>query len=502
MKIFLLLFMAGLWTSTIAIAQSSSILSSGSAASNFLVSQIEDTDAQLQAFYQAHGGRSEFPDHYVRAIEAFLGAQDELAAGQRQAAKQRVDAVFAEMPLADPIWTQGATLFDLNVGNPIAYYGLRMLDQILQLDAANSGQTITMTVIVPQCAEVSRPTLPDLAFETLQRDIDDRILANNAEVLSQSTDLFRHWLSAITQGANVVLNVQIIEQCTTVQFQVAPTAIFSFPDIGGLIEGMSFDVRNETDLWLLVVPSGVPGDGSDFDRTFVTGGITMLNDAPVIYADDGWFVRKPAHLGKGNYSEVERRVYLPQWLQHEFMHNVFLQFPEFELEAIIHQWFRRDLWPDDFIGRYEPDYYAEALKKRLLDAQPTIVERLLDRLRFADFRTFPIAKTTGKFERQPIENGFHEVSVTINDDDIIMWNNKEELSWQLITAEAELRTAADSHYGEQSVSARLDSKSNVVALFFLGEEYVRVDTPPTVDDEQAQCFVVKATNGSVVNFCL
>ncbi|GHA21221.1 hypothetical protein GCM10008090_34000 [Arenicella chitinivorans] len=108
-----------------------------------VVAQVEDTDAQLQAFYQAQGGRSEFPEHYQRAIEAFLYAQDELAAGQRQAAKQRVDAVFNEMPYSADIWADGATLFDLNVGHPIAYYGLRMLDQLLALEQSSNGKTIT-----------------------------------------------------------------------------------------------------------------------------------------------------------------------------------------------------------------------------------------------------------------------------------------------------------------------------------------------------------------------
>lgn len=492
--------------STIAIAQpvsTSLTLSSRSAEFNSQISQVENTDAQLQAFYQAQGGQSQFPDHYVSAIEALLRAQDELAAGEREAAKQRVDSVFAEMPLSAPIWTQDATLFDLNVGNPIAYYGLRMLDQILQMEPVSSEQNLTMTAVVPLCAEVTRPTLPDLEPETLQRTIDNRILANDAEVLYQSTDLFRRWLSAIANGLNIELNVQVVEQCATVDFELTPNVIISYPDTNSLIASVPFDVIANTDVWWVVVPSGVPGDGGDFDKTFITGGMGLSDTGvPVFLSDDGWFLRKPAHLGKGDYSEVERRLYMPQWFQHEFMHHLFRVFPELELEVASHQWFDRSTWPDDFVGRYEPDYYAEALQRRLLDAEPTIEERVANRPQFADFRTFSLAKIAGKFERQPVENDFHEVTVKIDDALSAMWTNKADFSWRLIIVEHELRSASDSIYGERRLFAELDANSNVTALVFLGERYVRIDTPPEGVEDQDQCFVVRAKNGNVTNFCL
>ncbi len=464
--------------------------------------QIEDTNTQLQAFYQAQGGQSNFPNHYVLAIEALLRAQDALAAGQRDAAIQIVDAVFTEMPLSDSIWRRDVTLFDLNVGDPIAYYGLRMLNQILQLETEDNGKTLEMTAVVPLCAEVTRPTLPNLAPETLQRTIDDRILANDADVLYQSTDLFRRWLSAITSGTNIELNVHVVEQCATVDFEVTATNIISFPDTNSLLANVPFEVVADTDIWWVVVPSGVPGDGSEFNKVFITGGAGLAESgAPVILSDDAWFLRRPSHLGKGDYSEVERRVYIPQWFQHEFMHHIFRVFREFELEATSHQWFNLNTWPSDFVGLYEPDYYAEALRRRLTDAEPTIQERLI-RPELADFKNFPLQKISGKFERLPVENNFHQVSVTIDPSGAATWTNEAEFSWQLIPDGHELRTPPDSVFGERLVYAELDFNRNVSALVFLGEQYVRIDTPPVVDEDQEQCFVIKVSNGNVVNFCL
>ncbi len=474
---------------------------------DLVLAQVQDTDvqgtrAQLEAFYRAQGGRSEFPDHYVRAIEAFLNAEDALAIEEEQQAKDIVDAVFDDLPFSSPVWRQNTTLFDLNVGDPIAYYGLRMLNQILSLKVPRNGQTLTMTAVLPLCADVRRPTQPDLEPETLKRNIDGRILANNANVLFQVTDLFRRWLSAIS-GANVILNIEVVEKCTTVDFQLSPTAIFSYPDTNSLLRNVPVEVAASTDIWWVVAPSGVPGDGRDFQRTFITGGMGVSETgAPVFLSDDAWFLRKPAHLGRGDYSDVERRTYLPQWFQHEFMHNLFRIFPEFGLEAMSHQWFQLSSWPNDFIGQFEPDYYAEALQKRLIAAQPSLYDRIIDRIPIIDFRNFALAKLSGKFERRPVENDFHEITINTNSSGQTIWTNKAGFSWQLITVGGDLRSSPDSIYGERRVLADLDENNNVIALFFLGEPYVRVDQPPQIEDRSEQCFVVMASNGSVINFCL
>jgi hypothetical protein len=49
--------------------------------------------------------------------------------------------------------------------------------------------------------------------------------------------------------------------------------------------------------------------------------------SPFFIIDDRWIVRKPPHIGTGEYSDVERSVYLPQWFQHEFFHHLFRTYP-------------------------------------------------------------------------------------------------------------------------------------------------------------------------------
>ena len=80
--------------------------------------------------------------------------------------------------------------------------------------------------------------------------------------------------------------------------------------------------------------------------------------------------------GEGNRTDVERRMYLPEWIQHEFFHHLFSSWPELGLEKTPHEWFTKANWPADFTGNEEEDYYAEALNKRLYQATPSIAQKL------------------------------------------------------------------------------------------------------------------------------
>lgn len=208
-------------------------------------------------------------------------------------------------------------------------------------DATESG-TLTMTAVVAPCASVRRPT-KDGGSETVDLDIDPDILADDARVLHQSTALFRRWVQTITAGLQVELEVVELSECTTVDYTDDGSTIVSYPDATGMVDQVDGDIADRTDFWWVVAPSGVPGDGSGYDRHFITGGMGVYGAAlPLFLSDDAWFLRKPEHLGQGAYSDVERRVYQPQWFQHEFMHHVYRTWPEYELEVVPHQWFDRD----------------------------------------------------------------------------------------------------------------------------------------------------------------
>lgn len=432
---------------------------------------VEPTAAQLEAFYGPHGGPEAFPEDYRSAVEALLYGQDALVRGDFEAAKARVDAVFAQRPHSDPAWQRNTDLFDLNAGSPLAYYGLRMLEQIVDAGPQETRQTLRMTAVVAPCAAVTRPTLPDHAPETVQLDIDPLILAEDARILHQSTDLFRRWVQSITRGSEVELVVHELDQCTTVGLDISDGVVRSYPDSAAMVAQVPASIADGTDFWWVVAPSGVPGDGSDFELHFITGGMGGIGTAPLFLSDDKWFTRKVAHLGQGPYSDVERRLYQPQWFQHEFMHHLYRIYPEFRLEESGHQWFDRGTWPDDFVGSWEPDYYAESIEKRLLTASPSLAQKL-DKPEPVDASALPRTAFAGDYLHEPRQNDWHEVSVTVTDQ-TLRWSNAAGVSWGLEVRGTELWTRADCPYGEQAIGVELGEQGGVDALVFQGAAYRR-----------------------------
>lgn len=110
------------------------------------------------------------------------------------------------------------------------------------------------------------------------------------------------------------------------------------------------------------------------------GGLSWFGDKskPVFICEDDCILKKTApSQGVGFRTEAERRMYLPEWLQHEFFHHLFTSWPDLNLEKDgNHQWFDRSKWPADFTGKIEEDYYSEALNKRLYQLIPSIAQRL------------------------------------------------------------------------------------------------------------------------------
>ncbi len=434
---------------------------------------LPDTEAQLAAFYDEHGGRDALSELHVLALEALLYGQDDLAAGERESARARVDAVFEQMPLSESIWREGVGDNGINIGDPVAYYGLRMLDQALRLGEQPEAGTLRMTAVVAPCASVSRPTLPDLESETVDLDIDPRILADDAAMLHSATALFRAWVESITGGLAVELVVHELSDCTTVTYTDDGSVIVSYPDATGMVDAVPAEIAGETDFWWVVAPSGVPGDGSGYDRHFITGGMGGYGAGlPLFLSDDAWFTRKPEHLGSGDYSEAERRAYQPQWFQHEFMHHLFRTWPELGLEDEGHQWFDRSTWPDDFEGVYESDYYTEAVDKRLLDVSPSMAEAL-QAADLSGVEGLEPEALLGDYLREPVLNEWHEVAVVLDGDDLL-WTNAAGVSWSLEIRDDALWAGPDCPYGESELAVETEDEA-VSALWFGGERYGRVD---------------------------
>ena len=428
----------------------------------------------LEDFYASHGGRDAFPDTATAALEAMLYGQDEVAAGDMEAARDRVAQIFEDMPLSTDIWRVGVGTDGTNIGDPIAYYGLRMLDLITEVGELPSTGTLRMTSVVALCAEVTRPTLPDLEPETVDLDVDPALLADDARALRVSTDLFRRWVTAITGGLEVELVVHEMSVCTTVDYTDDGALIVSYPDAYQMIASVPADIARDTDFWWVVAPSGVPGDGSGYDRHFITGGMGGYGAGlPLFLSDDAWFLRKPEHLGSGRYHEVEQRAYQPQWFQHEFMHHLFGKWPELELEVTSHQWFDRSTWPADFEGVYEADYYSEALEKRFGAVSPSVGEGLQGP-DWADFGDIGLSAVAGDYRREPVLNEWHDVTVTVEGEEAT-WANAAGVAWSLSVQDGGLWAGPDCPYGEQELPVEISEDGRASVLWFSGEAYRRVD---------------------------
>ncbi len=162
------------------------------------------------------------------------------------------------------------------------------------------------------------------------------------------------------------------------------------------------------------------------------------------------------------------------WFQHEFMHHLYRVWYEFGLEETGHQWFTRSTWPADFIGAWEPDYYAESITKRLLDASnPTLAEGLTA----VEMKNYDITDPSvlvGSYKREPVQNGYHEVDISLNENSLT-WMNAANISWSLEIIEKRLWSGSDCPYGKQQINIFVEDDNTISYLIFNDEKYIRIN---------------------------
>ena len=302
----------------------------------------------------------------------------------------------------------------INVGDPPFYYALRMLTACSRwrLSVADKqvdeDHEILLTVVLVRHA---RGKIPRTLNELLKAPAKDqeleihRGLTASNQILDESLWLFREYIMAISAGT-LSLQVEYLNlHDTVVPVEVrlsrqGPQVVAGDKrGFAGLAKGWQTTVwpavndslRRQTDWWWVIYPSAVPDDRELNANGFVSGGMGVGPDgrSPCFMSDDLFVIRKNVNLGKGRYTSAERRAYMPQWLQHEFYHHLFSRYPQFHLEDKSHQWFDRKTWPNDFVGQYEPDYYHEALFKRIIPkGEPPLptAMRYCARILFRTFR--------------------------------------------------------------------------------------------------------------------
>lgn len=426
--------------------------------------QFQCNSTTLPEFYSMYGGSEQFTQHTNDAINTFISVEDAVAAGDYSTAKTLIDDLFATYPKGDNIWwnvfnaPNGA-----NLGTPHAYYGIRMLEDIVnyQLNPADNPEvkTANLKVVLIGCSQGIQPST-DAERESgtgtfVTNQLDPSLLEDDYCLVEQSLDLFLKYITAITRG-ELTVNVEYIELpdlCLDARVSSTPPSVAS-ADIGPVWDAIDQDVLNQSDWFWMLYPSHVPENPDFDDDAFITGG--MGGDAkggPAFIVDDKWLVRKPAHLGSGEYNDIERRIYLPQWLQHEFYHHLYRIYPEFSLEVNGHDWFNLAFWPDDFTGQFEPDFYAESLYKRMQSACVPLPQKLITRAVPEDLdfsTTFSVDELLGPYSLDNVGNLFHEGEIILENGNYF-WRNRANVQWQVTPdlTTGLLETGDDSPYPGQ-----------------------------------------------------
>ncbi|MEM7391567.1 MAG: CBM35 domain-containing protein, partial [Verrucomicrobiota bacterium] len=307
--------------------------------------------------------------------------------------------------------------------------------------------------------------------ETVDLTVNPKILANNAEILHTSTRLFRRWLQAVTSGHEIELSVCKVDQTINIDYSMGHHGIAvqpSFDELERMKKSVPRNLVLDTDFWWLVYPSSVPGDGSVTEQVFISGCMITAGKTAHFVCDDEWLIRKPAHLGKGDYTEVERRSYLPHWLQHEFMHYVYHQFSEFGLEDVSHKWHspQQYPWPRSFNtgrGHLEPDYYAESIDKLLLNAKPGMYERF-NHPTYVDVHQVSIEQIPGRYAHpENRDNPWHRGKLE-QLGDRLQWSNDAGVTMSFEEGTEVLKLAKGAPYPGQKFVFELDEANRVVGL--------------------------------------
>lgn len=340
-----------------------------------------NTSTELGEFWKVYGDETSFDKDWVELLTKLLDAEDKVVLEDYQGARNIINEVMKTYPLKqdnEPV----ATAWDVNYnklqlrqltsplphfGEPGMYAHLRMLDEITKFGVGktiNSAKPIQMAIVMPACSNILLKT----GLTVLNRRLNPGIEADSYSAVRQSLRLFQSYLWAISGGElRLELNFYSIKSCAKIDR-------LNGYDYNEPIRQLPPGVADKTDMFWLISPEDLnvgndAGGGSGIGKF-------EASEKPVFISEDDWVVKKRSSQGGGARTNVERRIYLPEWVQHEFFHHLFGSWPEFGLEKTDHQWFDRKSWPADFIGKYEEDYYSEALNKRLYQATPSIAEKL------------------------------------------------------------------------------------------------------------------------------
>ena len=88
-------------------------------------------------------------------------------------------------------------------------------------------------------------------------------------------------------------------------------------------------------------------------------------------------------------------------------------------------------------------------------------------------RTSFLDEIAGSYERTPVQNEWHEVTITANDGELT-WTNAANVSWSLNIDGDTFESGPDCPYGVQELEIEAE-QGQIISLVFGGEFYRRVD---------------------------
>ncbi len=409
-------------------------------------------------------GAKNFPDHYSEAVDAYFTAEKLVRAGQYGRASEILTAFWAKYPQGNAAWQQlPQQAGGIFTGHPPAYASLQMLTKIAETFAQGlprPRETLAFTVVLPQNSTGFDPAneqeLRDNRGTPVTHHLDPRISAGKYRAVDESLWLFQEYLGALT-GGEARFTVRYVPLKISIPIVTGTSSkgtITSRPADEGYRQiwaSIGAQVRQRTDFWMIVYPSHKPENAALRESLYITGGGMGRgpDGSPCIIVDDMFLLRAQPHfkVAEKDFDALERRLYLPQFMQHEFFHYLFAMYPEFGLEAESHQWHQRSAWPSDFQGIVESDYYQESFEKRIRAAAvPTIAKLRFQGPQDNLLRAIEPAQIAGRYSREPVQNGWHNGTITVGENSLL-WKNTAGALWNLQwNQKGELITGDDNPY--------------------------------------------------------
>jgi hypothetical protein len=451
-----------------------------------------------------------------KALDIYLWSKEYYENKNYYAAKQLLDLLWQEHPAGTDKWN--GSYYDakiMNIGSPSVYYALRMLtvanDYRIKMSMTNQGSPVKinarLTVVLPGKTRGLQPrNMNELSRNTgvmVTNHLQTQLLQNNFATVKQMAWLFMEYVTAITDGKmRAQVEVLHLPDLTlpvgTWQSSYGGQKLYyaSLKDdwLNKMWQAIPENVKNKTDWWWLIQPSHFPEKVPKLNQIgFICGGMGGVpGGAPLFISDDLTHVRQRPFQGGKTLRSFEHKTYFPQWFQHEFFHHIFQKYPEFKLEVNGHDWFNRNFWPKDFQGKFEADYFHEALFKRIIPrgriplSQQLRYAPLFDTSRLKNLKRQDIE---GIYERRPVQNSWHKGSIRFlrneNGRMVFQWTNAANSKWTLYYNKEKMRldTGTDNpYYDINKATGRAfllkmskTSSSGIIGGFsFQNEDYIKV----------------------------